>query len=101
LEDILKALDNVGTKPTFETVTKLATTGPYAYCRNSMYCAVLGIPGSLGLMLDSAWVAFGSNLALWMYLHFLVVPAEEKYLSKQLGDVYKKYCTNVKRWGFF
>lgn len=97
----VQALDQVGTKPAFNQVTRIANTGPYASCRNPMYWATLSIPGALGVLLDSAWIAFGSTLVLWMYLHWVVVPAEESYLSKQLGESYEKYCASVKRWGFF
>jgi protein-S-isoprenylcysteine O-methyltransferase Ste14 len=95
------ALEKAGTKATFEPVPAIADTGPYEKCRNPMYWAILFLPAAVGLMADNAWVVFGSNFILWLYLHFVVVPAEEKFPQTQLGDPYKKYCASVKRWGFF
>ena len=95
------ALEKAGTKATFEPVPAIADTGPYAKCRNPMYWAILSIPAAIGLMADNACIVFGSNFVLWLYLHFIVVPAEEDFLQMQLGDSYKKYCALVKRWGFF
>jgi protein-S-isoprenylcysteine O-methyltransferase Ste14 len=95
------ALKRAGTKASFEPVPSVADTGPYAICRNPMYWAILSLPAAVGLATDNAWVVFGSNFLLWLYLHFVVVPAEEKFLLTQLGDPYKKYCASVKRWGFF
>ena len=95
------ALEKAGTKATFDPVPAIADTGPYKKCRNPMYWAILSLPAAIGLAADNAWVVFGSNFILWLYLHFMVVPAEEKFLQMQLGDSYKKYCVSVKRWGFF
>jgi protein-S-isoprenylcysteine O-methyltransferase Ste14 len=94
-------LAKAGTKGTFEPVSSLANTGPYAKSRNPMYVAILTAPIAVGLAAGNAVVAVGSSLSFWLYLHFVVVPAEEKFLLKQLGEVYNKYCVSVKRWGVF
>ena len=96
-----KAFDKVDTNPNFQPVASVVDTGPYKYLRNPMYISVFGIPALIGFATDNFWVAFGSNFAFWLYLQFVVIPAEEKYLLKQLGNSYEKYCASVKRWGFF
>ena len=96
-----KALVKAGTEAAFKPVPSVADTGPYAKLRNPMYVAILAFPGMIGLAFDNAWIALGSNVVLWLYLHFVVVPTEEKFLRKQLGEAYKKYTASVERWGFF
>jgi len=95
------AMHKVNVSPAFEPVPAVVDTGPYANCRNPMYVALLGLPGAVGLACDNAWVAIGSSVVLWLYLHLMVVPVEENYLLEQLGEAYAKYCASVKRWGFF
>ena len=95
------ALEKAGTGAGFQPVSTIADTGPYAKGRNPMYWALLAVPAMMGLAADNAWVSVGANLVLWLYLHLVVVPAEEKFLQEQLGDDFKKYCATVKRWGFF
>ena len=87
--------------PESETVSAVANTGPFRATRNPLYVATLAIPASLGLLANTAWVAVGSNAVLWLYLHFAVVPAEERFLKEQLGEPYEKYCATAKRWGWF
>ena len=73
------ALQDAGTHPTFQPEASLLDAGPCATCRNPMHWAVLTMAGMVGAgFLDNAWVAVGSYLMLWLYLHFVVVPAEKK-----------------------
>ena len=96
-----EALVLAGTKACFKPVSSVASTGPYTKCRHPMYWALLSLPAIAGIVADNAWVAIGSNVLLWIYLHFVVVAVEERFLLEQLGDSYKKYCASVKRWGLF
>ena len=95
------ALAKAGTTPGFGPVFCIANTGPYAHCRNPLYLASLALPAALGLLADTAWVAIGSNLGLWLYFDCILVPAEERFLSRHLEGEYTRYCCNVKRWGWF
>lgn len=95
------ALDKAGTKATFQPVSSVANTGPYERCRNPMYWAILAAPAAIGLATDTLWVVVGSVVTMWLYLDKVVVPAEEAFLQKQIGDAYKKYCMEAKRWGLF
>lgn len=96
-----EALEDAGTKADFQPVPSVADTGPYRHCRHPMYVALFAVPALVGFASDNFWVAIGSNLVLWFYLDFVVVPAEEKFLMKELGDSYKKYCDSIKRWYIF
>ena len=79
-------LGRVGTTPNFSAVIKIATQGPL--------CQV-----SLAIALDSAWMLL-SMLFMFMYLHIFVVPAEEAFLTRQIGEDYLEYCETTPRWLF-
>lgn len=91
------ALEAVDTSPDFAPVSAVATHGPYTWTRNGMYWAVFLIQISVAVALDSAWV-LGSVMIMIMYLDRVVVPAEERFLTEQLGEDYQRYCETVPRW---
>jgi len=71
----------------FETPSALVTVGPYRFTRNPMY---------LGLTLIYIGVA-GARLELWplivlpfllAYIHFVVIPVEERRLADTFGAQY-------------
>ena len=92
-----KALAASGTEADFAPVKDVAQTGPYAHSRNAMYLALTCLPLALSVAVDSGWVA-GASAATLAYCHFVVVPAEEKFLEKELGKAYLDYKTRVPRW---
>lgn len=93
-----KALKEAGTKAHFVPVPTVADTGPYSYCRNPMYWALMMLVAVIGIAADTTWIVVGSNVVVWLYLNIVVVPAEESFLQQELGDAYKQYCASVKRW---
>ena len=81
----------------FETPSTLVTAGPYRFTRNPMY---------LGLTLIYIGVA-GTRFELWplivfpillAYIHFVVIPVEERRLADTFGDEYRQYRAGVRRW---
>ena len=81
----------------FETPSSLVTAGPYRFTRNPMY---------LGLTLIYIGVA-GTRLEVWplivlpfllAYIHFIVIPVEERRLAETFGDQYRQYRAGVRRW---
>ena len=92
-------LGRVGTTPNFSAVIKIATQGPFAYTRNAMYISGALCQVSLAIALDSAWMLL-SMLFMFMYLHIFVVPAEEAFLTRQIGEDYLEYCETTPRWLF-
>lgn len=81
----------------FETPSTLVTAGPYRFTRNPMY---------VGLTLIYIGVA-GARLELWpvivlpfllAYIHFVVIPVEERRLAETFGDAYQQYRAGVRRW---
>jgi protein-S-isoprenylcysteine O-methyltransferase Ste14 len=71
--------------------------GPYSICRNPLYLGTFLIAFSVAVILQSltflACVLVGAVFYAWA-----TVPAEERYLSRQLGDAYGHYCREVPRW---
>lgn len=90
-------LKKAGTSSAFQPVVKVCDTGPYAYGRNFMYVALLGINLVGSVAFDTAWI-LRSMLGMGAYLNFVVIPAEEKLLRKEMGEAYEEYCRRVPRW---
>jgi protein-S-isoprenylcysteine O-methyltransferase Ste14 len=84
------------TRSTRIEAPRLASGGPFAYVRNPIYLGTillgLGMAGFIGdpTALVLAVLAFTG-------LYFLIVPAEEKYLSREFGPDYRRYCEAVPR----
>lgn len=85
------------TTVTFETPSKLITSGPFRFSRNPMY---------VGLTLIYVGVA-GIQVQLWpvvllpllvIYLRSVVIPVEEARLREVYGGAYEQYCARVRRW---
>ena len=71
--------------------------GPFAFTRNPLYLALIGLFMGIGLALRSpAFLAFLAPLCLM--LHFGVVLREERYLDAKFGDLYRGYKARVRRW---
>jgi protein-S-isoprenylcysteine O-methyltransferase Ste14 len=92
-----KELQKSDTASEFKPVVKVCDTGLYAYGRNFMYVALMGVNLASSVALDTAWLLF-SMVGLGAYLHFLVIPAEERMLQKVFGHAYEDYCERVPRW---
>ena len=41
-----------------------------------------------------------SSILLFIWIHYMVVLKEEKYLEKKFGDSFVRYANNVPRWLF-
>jgi protein-S-isoprenylcysteine O-methyltransferase Ste14 len=75
---------------------RLSSGGPFAYVRNPIYLGsiLLGF-GMAGFIGDP--IAFVLTAAAFTALYFLIVPAEEEYLSRKFGAEYRRYCEAVPR----
>ena len=56
---------------------------------------ILGI--AFAILFNSAWLLAGT-LPFCIYLHSIVIPAEESYLRQAFGDEYIKYTEKTRRW---
>ena len=75
----------------------VVSEGPYSICRNPLYLGTFLIALSVAVILQSmtflACVLFGA-----VFYALATVPAEERYLSRQLGEPYRQYCRDVPRF---
>jgi protein-S-isoprenylcysteine O-methyltransferase Ste14 len=76
---------------------QLATGGPFAFVRNPIYLGsmVLGL-GMIGLIGDARLLPL--HVAAFVVLYAILVPAEEKYLSRTFGADYDRYRASVPRF---
>lgn len=75
---------------------QLVTGGPFAYVRNPIYLgtALLGL-GVIAI-LGEPWLLGPWALAMGL-LYGTIIPAEERHLKGQFGEVYDRYCAEVPR----
>lgn len=80
----------------YEQVTKLVTTGVYAFSRNPYFLSyrilILGY-----LLVFPSVLLLGLYLALIAIFH-LMIKEEEKYLEATHGEEYRDYCKKVSRY---
>jgi protein-S-isoprenylcysteine O-methyltransferase Ste14 len=81
------SLKDAGSGTLFTPVGGMATDGPYSFTRNPMYSGlVFGVMPGTAALADSAWMLLMAA-PLFLYLHLVVIPAEEGLLSEEFGDV--------------
>lgn len=80
-----------------EEVEELTTAGPYAYLRNPLYlangCIGLGIVFLSGILL-----LVPLFLGVFAFLYGSIIRAEEAFLAKRFGKVYREYASSVPRF---
>ena len=83
--------------PTNRPSRTIVQNGPYRFTRN---------PICLGMFLGQFGLAFVFG-TLWLLItlapfalviRYGVVAREEGYLGRKFGDVYRNYCSRVRRW---
>ncbi|MBN2291365.1 MAG: isoprenylcysteine carboxylmethyltransferase family protein [Pirellulales bacterium] len=69
---------------------RLATTGPYAVCRNPLYAnwILLLLPGIA--LLSNSWLMLAAPVALYIAVR-MQIHLEEEYLEKQFGEEFIEY----------
>ena len=92
-------LARVGAIANFSNVSLVATQGTYAWSRNGLYIGLFVLEFSLAFGLDAAWL-LASLLVNMVCIDQFVVPAEENFLTRELGTEYQQYCETVPRWLF-
>jgi len=75
----------------------LTTVGPYAFIRNPIYLANFLI--GLGLVvLAEAIILIPVYFIVFGLPYRKIVQQEERFLRKQFGDEFRRYCEAVPRW---
>lgn len=76
---------------------RLATTGPYAMCRNPLYLANLTIATGF-LLLAHLWWAVVPFWIWGLWCHSRTIRREEASLKKRFGQTYLEYKSQTTRW---
>ena len=76
---------------------RLISTGPFAVSRNPMYVGWALIYTGYALIINSVW-ALALFPAAFLYVHFLEIRREEKYLQEKFGTLYDAYRKKVRRY---
>jgi protein-S-isoprenylcysteine O-methyltransferase Ste14 len=74
---------------------QLATTGPYAYCRNPLYLGSIIIAIGFAIAARDMWVAIGI-VSLFIVIYVPVIRSEEAFLRQQFAE-YDSYARRVPR----
>jgi protein-S-isoprenylcysteine O-methyltransferase Ste14 len=74
---------------------QLATTGPYAYCRNPLYLGSIIIAIGFAIAARDVWVALGI-VGLFSLIYIPVIRSEETFLRQQFAE-YESYARRVPR----
>jgi protein-S-isoprenylcysteine O-methyltransferase Ste14 len=75
----------------------LLTSGPYAFSRNPMYVGWTLIYSGVALTVNSVWIILFLP-AVFLYIHFVDIQKEERFLDEQFGEEYRQYQKRVRRY---
>jgi protein-S-isoprenylcysteine O-methyltransferase Ste14 len=81
----------------FSPAPVLLTHGPYRFTRNPMYLGLVAVTAGVTLLtgvLANLWIA----VALWIWLHWGYVVAEERWLRDRFGTEFDAYADRVPQW---
>jgi protein-S-isoprenylcysteine O-methyltransferase Ste14 len=92
---ITLAVVGQGTPAPFDTPRRLVTSGPYAYVRNPLVIAAIGLGVAIGVVLGSVPVLAYITLSLLIW-YAVVRPAEERDLARRFGESWSDYAQSVR-----
>jgi protein-S-isoprenylcysteine O-methyltransferase Ste14 len=75
----------------------LVRCGPYAWCRNPLYVANLGV-GLAFVLICGRWEVLALIVIGWLATHIPTVANEERFLHEKFNDQFEDYCECVPRW---
>jgi protein-S-isoprenylcysteine O-methyltransferase Ste14 len=80
-----------------QSTTRLVTSGPFRFSRNPLYVGLLVLYVGCALAANAVFALLLLPVA-WAGLHWGAVVPEERYLTAALGEPYRDYCDQVRRW---
>jgi len=91
-------ITNAGSNvPTNRPTTTVVESGPHHFTRNPIYLGMfLGLIG-LAIAFDNLWLLL-ILVFFALVIRYGVVAREEAYLERKFGDIYRGYCSRVRRW---
>jgi len=91
---VLGAMLRAWAAGTIRKNSELATTGPYAHCRNPLYFGTFMV--GIGLVLASGSLLFFLTfLGFFAFVYGKTMRAEEAYLERVFGDAFRRYAAEV------
>jgi protein-S-isoprenylcysteine O-methyltransferase Ste14 len=91
---ITRAGSNV---PTNRPTTTIIESGPYRFTRNPIYLGMFLALIGLAIAFDDLWLLM-MLVPFALIIRYGVVAREEAYLERKFGNVYRGYCSRVRRW---
>lgn len=76
---------------------RLITSGPYAHSRTPMYVGWSLIYLGISFVLNSIWLIALFPL-VGVFIHFIDIRKEEKFLEQEFGSRYREYRNQVRRY---
>ena len=92
-----REMERNGIDPGFAAIPRLVTSGPFAISRNPMYLGSTVMYAGLSFVVNSWWPLLLLPVLL-VSITYSVITREERYLENILGDDYRAYRGNVRRW---
>jgi len=83
--------------PTNRPSITIVQNGPYRFTRNPIYLGMFLGQIGLAILFDNLWLLI-TLVPFALVIHYGVVAREEGYLGRKFGDVYRNYCSRVRRW---
>lgn len=80
-----------------ESPKVLLTSGPFALSRNPMYVGWTIIFLGVSLIAGSLWLILILPV-VFLYVHFVDIPKEERLLEARFGEEYCQYMQRVRRY---
>lgn len=94
----LRAFARAGTPVSpYSASTALVTTGPYRISRNPAYLGMALVYTGIAVGAESLW-ALVPLPAVLAVIDRGVIAREERYLEDRLGDEYRRYKQQTRRW---
>ena len=86
-----------GTLAPWSPPRHLVTTGPYRFCRNPMYLAVVTILVGWSLLWDSRTLIYYALVTICVF-QLRVLLFEEPWAARTFGEEWQAYRARVPRW---
>ncbi len=75
----------------------ILSAGPFAFTRNPIYVAITVFYVGVALVMNTIWMIILLPVAL-LYVHYVVIIREERYLEQLFREEYLEYKARVRRW---
>jgi len=75
----------------------IVTWGPFRYSRNPIYVALIIMGIAWTCLVASGWF-LAATAALFLLLNFIVIPREERALTRTFPEAFAEWARRTRRW---